>query len=447
MHEISFDGLVGPTHTYAGLSPGNLAAERHAGAVANPRAAALQGLAKMRQVHGLGVLQGVLPPHPRPDVDALRRQGFAGSDAQVLAAAARTDGGLPLHRASSASAMWAANAATVAPSCDTSDGRVHFTPANLSFLPHRALEAPVTTRVLRAIFADASRFVVHDPVQHPGDEGAANHLRLATDRAVVHLFAWGRADDATIAQPARHAARQSREASAEVARLHGLGARALLWQQSPAGIDAGAFHTDVLATSNENVALIHERAFVDGDRLAEALRARLGDPLELFIVRESELSCADAVAKYPFNSQLVTLPSGEMALLAPSECREHEATARFFQRVLTHSSRVKHLHFVDVESSMKNGGGPACLRLRVALTTTETDALAARVVVDESLLDELEAWVCRHYRDRLTPADLADPALLQESRSALDELTSVLGLGSIYDFQRAPSLVRNFQGS
>ena len=56
--------------------------------------------------------------------------------------------------------------------------------------------------------------------------------------------------------------------------------------------------------------------------------------------------------------------------------------------------------------------------------------------LDAALHERLEGWARRHYRDRLAPADLADPQLLNESRAALDELTGILGLGSIYDFQR-----------
>src|SRR5215475_8689569 len=109
--EINFDGLVGPTHHYAGLSSGNLASEGHAGEVSNPRAAALQGLEKMRFVAGLGVGQAILPPQPRPDIGLLRRLGFEGTDGAVLARARRSAPEL-LSAASSASAMWVANAAT-----------------------------------------------------------------------------------------------------------------------------------------------------------------------------------------------------------------------------------------------------------------------------------------------------------------------------------------------
>ena len=41
--EINFDGLVGPSHNYAGLSIGNLASTRNAGQLSQPRRAALEG--------------------------------------------------------------------------------------------------------------------------------------------------------------------------------------------------------------------------------------------------------------------------------------------------------------------------------------------------------------------------------------------------------------------
>ena len=112
--EANADGLIGPTHNYAGLSPGNLASTANQGAVSNPRAAALEGLAKMRVLHELGVPQFVLAPHERPDVPFLRALGYAGRDADVLRQA-WLDAPLVAAAAASASPMWAANAATVTP--------------------------------------------------------------------------------------------------------------------------------------------------------------------------------------------------------------------------------------------------------------------------------------------------------------------------------------------
>lgn len=439
--EYNFDGLVGPTHNYAGLSPGNIASTTHAGQVADPRAAALEGLEKMRFVAGLGVGQAVLPPHPRPNVTMLRALGFEGSDADVLAAAARGDG-LLLRMCSSASAMWTANAATVSPSADTDDGRVHFTPANLSTLFHRAQEAAVTTAVLRRIFADPDRFRVHDPLPAGtwfADEGAANHTRLVTGRGVVHLFGWGRAawpGGEEIPAPRRFPARQTREACEAIARRHGLGAAALCWRQDPEGIDGGAFHTDVLAVGNERLLMLHERAFVEPARLLATLRERLGPELAVVLATEDELPVADAVAAYPFNAQVLTLPDGRMAIVAPAESRENPRARAFLERVVAEANPVAEVHYRDINQSMDNGGGPACLRLRVPLTDAERAAVGARVFLDDALFADLRSWIERHYRDRLTAADLADPALLDETRAALDELTGLLRLGSVYDFQR-----------
>ncbi|MBC7173054.1 MAG: N-succinylarginine dihydrolase, partial [Polyangiaceae bacterium] len=209
--EANFDGLVGPTHGYAGLSPGNIASLAHRGSVSSPKTAALEGLAKMRLLRGLGIPQGVLPPHERPNLPLLRRLGFCGTDAAILERASREAPHL-LASACSASAMWAANAATVAPSADTADGLVHFTVANLTHNLHRSIEAETTSRALRTIFGDASHFAHHAPLPSTpgfGDEGAANHTRLvAKNERGVHLFVYGR-DRSNAAGPKRFPARQT----------------------------------------------------------------------------------------------------------------------------------------------------------------------------------------------------------------------------------------------
>lgn len=442
MHEVNFDGLVGLTHHYGGLSAGNVASMTHGGTESNPRLAARQGLAKMRFVRGLGVPQAVLPPHPRPDVHFLRKVGFTGTDERVIAEAARHDPQI-LTVASSAAAMWTANAATIAPSTDTQDERLHIVPANLQSMLHRTIEADTTYAVLRSIFREEAHFVVHPPLPGGGqfaDEGAANHTRLHTgDRPAVHLLAWGRRVFGEAPSPERFPARQTYEASSAIARLLQLSpTQTLLPQQDPQGIDAGAFHTDVLAVGHRHLLLMHERAFRDPEALIETLRSKLGDTFRAVVATSAELPPEDAVAAYPFNSQLLSLPDGSMCILAPEESRTTDRAHAYLERVRTADVGVTAVHYLDLRQSMRNGGGPACLRLRVPLTNLEQASVGARVFLDESLLDELEGWVDRHYRDRLVPADLADPQLWREVSTALDELTGILRLGSVYPFQLDP---------
>jgi len=358
----------------------------------------------------------------------------------LTAAAAHSE--ILVRQVSSAAPMWAANAATVAPSSDTADGRLHITPANLRELFHRSIEAETTRRVLGVIFGDESRFAVHPPLPggtHLADEGAANHTRLAIDGApAVHLFAWGRSSfsDAPVAR--RFPARQTREASEAIARLHRLDpARVVFVQQHPKGIEAGAFHTDVLAVGTGRLFLLHEHAFLDPSAVVGRLRSLLGDSLEIEVATEAELPLVDAVRSYAFNSQLVTRADKSLVLLAPEESRENPKAHAFLERIASLHPSLDRVEYLGLRQSMQNGGGPACLRLRITLAEHEVGALRARVLFSPTLYDELVAWVGRHYRDRLLPGDLRDPQLARESFAALDELTQILELGSVYDFQRA----------
>lgn len=446
--ELNLDGIVGPTHSYAGLSYGNLASRRNRQAVSNPREAALQGLRKMKVLADLGVPQAVLPPQERPDVEALRRIGFGGAtDAIVLERAAREDPAL-LAACCSASGMWAANAASVSAGADTADGRVHFTPANLLTQFHRSLEPQTTANALRAIFADETCFAHHPPLPSSdvfADEGAANQMRLCPDyrRRGVEVFVYGRtALDPNVAGPRRFPARQTREASAAIARLHGLDPSAtLLLRQNPAAIDAGAFHNDVVAIANLNVLLIHAAALADGESAIAQLRRVYSEvckgELTVVEVPEEAVSLADAVDSYLFNSQLVRVPDGSTALIAPEECRVHPRVRPYLDGVVGAGRPIQSVYFVDVRQSMRNGGGPACLRLRVPLTPAQMRCAHPGVLLTPALYESLVNWVEGHYRDQLQPQDLADPKLLEESRVALDALTHILSLGSIYRFQGA----------
>ena len=448
-HEINFDGLVGPTHNYGGLSVGNVASMTHGDQPSNPRAAALQGLAKMRALHRLGLRQGVLPPHERPRVRTLRRFGLTGTDAEVVARAAK-DAPALLRNCASASAMWTANAATVCPSADSADGRVHFTPANLAAMFHRSIEPDFTGRALGAVFP-GERFVHHAPVPGGGamgDEGAANHTRLSAAHGApgVQLFTYGRSAFERL-DSVRFLPRQALEASQAVARAHALDpARTVFVRQSQRAVDAGAFHNDVVGVGNGPVLMYHEHAYEDAATMQDEVRRR-AEPLGLepvFVeVPEDEVPLEEAIAGYLFNSQLVTLPDGGTALILPTDAEEREASRDWVARAVAGNGPITEACYLDVKQSMANGGGPACLRLRVVLTEEEARRVAPGALMGDSAIDALEGWVRRHYRDRLVPSDLGDPQLLVEVRTALDELSAMLGLGSIYDFQQQAEAPRD----
>jgi succinylarginine dihydrolase len=411
--EINFDGLVGPSHNYAGLSPGNLAATNNAGKASHPRAATLQGLAKMRANLRLGLAQGILFPPPRPDHRWLESLSTTYAEA-------------PPHlqaQALSASSMWAANAATVSPAPDTIDGRCHLTVANLVTMPHRSHEWRDTLAQLRTIFADEA-FAVHAPVPPPfGDEGAANHMRLAADHASpgVEVFVYG-------VGGGPFPARQRREASDAVARAHRLDpATTLFAEQNPEAIAAGAFHNDVVAVANGRVLFAHEQAFADKARFYADLRARLPE-VEIVEVPADRVSLADAVSSYLFNAQLVTLPDATMALILPGEARDNPRVWTWLQEHVAGNGPIRRLEVVDVRESMANGGGPACLRLRVVADIATIDP---RFLVDETRLDMLAALVEQHWPETIEVGAIADPTLIgaiERAHHALLEATDCVGL-------------------
>lgn len=438
--EVNFDGLVGLTHHYAGLSFGNEASTKHRFQVSNPKLAAKQGLLKMKALADMGFAQAVIPPQERPNIGLLRQLGFDGTDQQVVEKAWKLAPEL-LSAASSASSMWVANAATVCPSADALDGRVHLTVANLNNKLHRASEAVTTERVLKAIFSDTGCFSVHEALPQVamlGDEGAANHNRLSHiyGEPGIQLFVYGRNAGGGQA-PERYPARQTLQASQAVARLNQVRPDQVVFaQQNPAVIDKGVFHNDVIAVTNRQVLFAHEAAFVNQAGLYQTLAQKLPG-FQAIEVPENRVSVADAVETYLFNSQLLSLEQGDMMLVLPQESREHAGVWRYLTELVeSPDNPINALKVFDLRESMANGGGPACLRLRVVLTEAERAAVNTGVMMNDALFTTLNQWVDKYYRDRLTQNDLVDPQLLREGREALDELTQILKLGTVYPFQR-----------
>ena len=429
--EVNFDGLIGPSHNYGGLSDGNLASTSNSALDSKPRAAALEGLEKMRFMVKAGMKQGFLPPPLRPELGFLQSAGFEGTREAIIAAAAKEAPHL-LKAAYSASSMWAANAATVSPSADTADGRLHLTPANLSTMLHRSIEQTQTQQMLSRIFNNPNFFRVHQALpQHRifSDEGAANHVRLCAAHGApgVELFVYGReATEDTSGFPAR----QSKLAAERIASSHQLRTeRTVLARQSAIAINKGAFHNDVVCVGTLDTLFTHELAFEHKDETYAAIRAAADGLFELKVVEvpEAKVPMEDAIKSYLFNSQLVQMPGEDrLVLIAPMETQETTSTRAYCEELVKGNGPIGRVHYVDVRQSMRNGGGPACLRLRVVMTEAELAACHPSFLLTEEKIDALCDWVSAHYRESLSPADLADPALDSEICNAHLALTQLI---------------------
>jgi succinylarginine dihydrolase len=444
--EWNFDGIIGPSYCHPGAAPassGNLAATANRGQPSNPRKYAEQALDKVETLRSLGVKQALLPPPIRPNLELLWRTGLikhrrlgeasCKSLSQQLAEARRRSP-LLVAAAFAPSGVWTANWATASPSKDAVDGKAHFTPANQSAQLHRSIEATEVHALLKRIFR-GQYFVVHEPLPSAyelGDEGSANLIRLASRHgaAALNVFVYGRDGDREAGS--RYLPRQTRAACEAIARLHGLRPEAtLLVQQHPDALNAGAFHNDVVMASHLDLLLYHQRALAGGPRaiveIDRLFRELTGQALQLIEVREDEVSLEDALASYLFNSQLVTGPEGRV-LIAPCECASLAGPRALIEK-LKRGRVISDCKYVDVTGSMRNGGGPACLRLRIVLTAKQAAAVGrnASVIADDRLMDGLRA-VVGNYQTNIDDETLIDADFLADCFRRTRDVYDLLGL-------------------
>ncbi|MCA9133848.1 MAG: N-succinylarginine dihydrolase [Planctomycetales bacterium] len=433
--EINIDALVGPTHHYGGLGVGNIASQEHAYRESNPRAAALEGLEKASLLASLGVPQFIFLPPRRPRLQWLQQLGFEGPLPEQLQAALQTAPHI-LSAAFSSAFMWAANSATVSAATDTRDGRPHATPANLLSSWHRGGEAQERTNSLRSLLAPSGGRV-HSPLPSIvplRDEGAANHMRLCdrSGRPGLNVFVYGDAGESPRSL-AGFFPRQTRAACEAIARQHQLSPETTFFlAQHPQAIAAGVFHNDVIATSHEHLLLYHELAFLDAEpelqRLQQTFEKTMGKPLLRIEVSQRELPLPDAVRSYLFNSQIVTpgrAPAGsqspQMAWVCPAQCRRIEAARQVIERLLNDPSiPLEQVHYISLDQSMAGGGGPACLRLRLPLASTDIAALPLRL--DDALEQRLREAIERWYPTRLHLADFGDSQQVEALLAIPDQL-------------------------
>ncbi len=429
LHEINVDGLIGPTHHFGGLGVGNLASHASQYRPSNPRAAALEGLAKMQLLSELGIPQFYLPPLTRPNWGWLESLGYAGDRADILKRC-YDDSPQLLSAAYSSAFMWTANAATVAPACDTLSQCLTLVPANLCCNLHRGQESLARMHQLRDMLRDVSNASVTEPLPSVfplRDEGAANHMRLCNRHGdlAVHLFVYGPPVENRVGT---FIARQSELASRQVALQLQLDREACCFaQQTPEAIEAGVFHNDVIATSHADLLIYHELAFADHANVVEDLshkyQRRIGHALQGLCVHSRELPLDEAVRTYLFNSQIVNSDSDTMQLICPSQCRDSSPTRALIDRwIADPSNPIQRVHFLSLNQSMANGGGPACLRLRMMVDDAQLKELGARYRIDEARIALLSDIIEQNYPERFCIEDMTRLDFAEHSQTTVDTI-------------------------
>jgi succinylarginine dihydrolase len=223
-------------------------------------------------------------------------------------------------------------------------------------------------------------------------------------------------------------ARQHLEASKAVARLNRLDPkRTFFAQQSEEAIAAGAFHNDVVAVANERVLLAHEQAFADKGALIAACEREVSG-FEYVEVPAADVPLADAIRSYLFNAQLVTPPDGQPTLIVPSEARETPTVWRWIERHVAGNGPIRRVEVVDVRQSMANGGGPACLRLRVV---ADPGTIDPRFLADEPKLDRIAEVIRREWPEQIHHQELQRPALIADIERARAALLDALDLSEL----------------
>jgi len=142
-------------------------------------------------------------------------------------------------------------------------------------------------------------------------------------------------------------------------------------------------------------------------------------------VPASDVPLADAIRSYLFNAQLVTPPDGQPTLIVPSEARETPTVWRWLEQHVAGNGPIRRVEVVDVRQSMANGGGPACLRLRVVADPATVDP---RFLVDERKLDLIGGVIARTWPEQIHHEELQQPALIADIERARAALLDALEL-------------------
>jgi succinylarginine dihydrolase len=100
----------------------------------------------------------------------------------------------------------------------------------------------------------------------------------------------------------------------------------------------------------------------------------------------------------------------------------------WIERHLAGNGPIRRVEVVDVRQSMANGGGPACLRLRVLADPATVDR---RFIVDEARLDTIAEVVGRYWPEEIHHDDLKQHSLIAQIEAARAALLDALALSEL----------------
>jgi len=193
---------------------------------------------------------------------------------------------------------------------------------------------------------------------------------------------------------------------------------------------ACVFHNDVISTAHEHLWFMHEVAFENVDaslgEIEAAYLRQTGRNLRIIVVGSDELPLPVAVQTYLFNSQIITLPKADprepsrFHWIAPQQCEKTLETNQLLQRwQKDRELSLEKVHYVSLQESMANGGGPACLRLRISLNREQLAALPPRIFLDAEQYHRVHDWIVKWYPEQLALSDLADATLVEHFQQAV----------------------------
>ena len=370
LKQVFIDTIPGPTNHFGGHAVGNIASMNSKNNILNPQKAALEWLEKVKKVAMIGGNQFVLPPQRRPLTH--KKKTLTQSDI-------------------SSSFIWMANAGLFIPRIDTQLENNQFIPANMKQSEHRNIEHPFHQYWLKKILK-YSKCNFHK-ILDINDEGSANSIRLwhKKNQCGVNIFVYGKPN-------ARYPIRQSKSSCEKIINIT-KPRHYILLEQTKEAIDAGVFHNDVIAFGFKNTIICHEKAFSNQKQELKKLKKiftnSLNAPLNIVEIANNSLSLNAAVKTYLFNSQVIEI-NNKFELICPIEVKENPNSYKITEKWVTNGLFNK-VHFVNIKSSLKNGGGPACLRLCLYLNDNEVKKIPTKFKLDKTKYKKISKIILEHY--------------------------------------------------